>query len=90
MDPEGIDIADRLWKRFGQVLEIWRMSPEDYRNGLSEERIEEKRMSRLGHVENPVLKETSEQVRKTGLAAYQENILKNLLEDLAACSRVKA
>lgn len=90
MDPEGIDIADRLWKRFGQMLEIWRMSPEDYRNGLSEERIDGKRMSRLCHVENPILRETLEQVRKTGLAAYQENILNELTADLQEYIHSKA
>ena len=90
MDPEGIDIADRLWKRFGQTLEIWRMSPEDYRNGLSGEPVGTSRLSRLDHVENPVLRETSAQIRETCCAAYQENILKKLLEDLAGYLRSRS
>ena len=89
MDPEGVDIADRLWKRFGQMLEIWRMSPEDYRNGISGEQVGAKRLSRLCHMENSILRETAVQMRKTGRAAYQENILKDLLEDLAVYIKSK-
>lgn len=82
MDPEGIDIADRLWKRFGGSVEIWRMSPEDYRKGSSGEVLKEARLARLGKAGHPVLKETARLVRKEKRAAYQENILGELLEDL--------
>lgn len=39
IDPDGICIADRLWKKFGDRIHIWRMSPEDYDKSLSKERI---------------------------------------------------
>ena len=65
------------------------MSPEDYRNGISGEQVGAKRLSRLCHMENSILRETAVQMRKTGRAAYQENILKDLLEDLAVYIKSK-
>ena len=82
MDPEGIDIADRLWKRFGDRVEIWRMSPEDYEQGISGEVLKDTRMSRMDRVEQPILRETVRCVRRERRAAYQENILEKLLVDL--------
>ncbi len=87
MDPEGIEIADRLWKRFKGSgfdggVEIWRMSPEDYGRGISGEVLKESRLTRLDKVEHPVLKETADCVREKKRAAYQENILEALLGDL--------
>jgi hypothetical protein len=40
-------------------------------------------------MENSILRETAVQMRKTGRAAYQENILKDLLEDLAVYIKSK-
>lgn len=82
IDPEGIGIADRLWQKFGNRIHIWRMSPADYKKGISEEKVEEISMSRLRNIHNPELKEIAECVRKKGKAAYQENILDDLLEDI--------
>ena len=60
MDPEGIEIADRLWKRFdgrggNGGVEIWRMSSEDYRSGISGEGLKEARLARLDKVKHSVL-----------------------------------
>lgn len=83
MDPEGIDIADRLWKQSDGRVRIWRMSPEDYRQGISGESLKAARLARLDRVEHPVLRETARCVRQEKRAAYQENILEKLLEDLS-------
>ena len=82
MDPEGITIADRLWKRFDGSVEIWKMAPADYRKGISGEVLKESRLMKMKNVEHPVLKETAAIVKKDKKAAYQENILRELLEDL--------
>ena len=39
-------------------------------------------MKKLGTVENPILRQTAKEVRKIKRAGYQENILKDLLEDM--------
>ena len=61
---------------------MWRMSEEDYEKSLSEEEIGSISMKKLETVENPVLCETAKEIRKRKRAGYQENILKDLLEDM--------
>lgn len=82
IDPDGIRIADRLWRKYGDRIHVWRMSEEDYTKSLSEEEIGKISMKKLDAVENPVLRETAREVRKKKKAGYQENILKDLLEDM--------
>lgn len=87
IDPEGIRIADRLWRKYGERIHVWRMSEEDYEKSLSEEEIGRISMKKLETVENPVLRETAKEIRKRKRAGYQENILKDLLEDM---NRIKS
>lgn len=82
IDPEGIRIADRLWRKYGERIHVWRMSEEDYEKSLSEEEIGSISMKKLETVENPVLRETAREVRKKKKAGYQENILRDMLEDM--------
>lgn len=81
-DPDGIRIADRLWKKFGDHFHIWRMSPDDYEKSLSKEKIGDTGKTKLENMKHPVLKKTAECMREKLLAGYQENILKELLEDI--------
>ena len=89
LDPDGIGIAERLWQRFGEVIHIWRMAPEDYRKSLSGETFGEAGQKKLEHIFHPVLRKTAELVKKTGKAGYQENILKELSGDIIRESRKK-
>ena len=82
IDPDGIRIADRLWRKYGDRIHVWRMSGGDYERSLSEEVIGNISMKKLEAVENPVLRETAKEIRKRKRAGYQENILKDLLEDM--------
>ena len=82
IDPDGMGIADRLWQKFGDGIRIWRMAPEDYEKSLSEESIGDLGMAKLEHLKNPLLQETARHVKKQKRAAYQENILEDLLEDI--------
>lgn len=82
MDPEGIGIAQRLWRKYPQHIHIWRMDCQDYLDALSEEEIEAWRMKKLQGVTHPSLCETSSRLRKIGKAAYQENLLEKLTRDI--------
>lgn len=82
MDPEGIGIADRLWRQYPRNNHIWRMDAGDYPDALSEETIEEWRLKKLQGVEHPLLRKTADCVRQVGRAAYQENILERLVQDI--------
>lgn len=82
IDPDGIRIADRLWRKYGDRIRVWRMARRDYERSLSEEVIGNISMKKLETVENPILRETAEEVRKKKKAGYQENILTDLVEDM--------
>jgi len=82
IDPEGMGIADRLWQKFPKQVHLWRMSAEDYEKGMSQKFIDDRSIVMLNSLVSPVLKRTSEFVRQKRKAAYQENLLKELLEDM--------
>lgn len=86
MDPEGIGIAERLWRKYPQNIHIWRMDPQDYFDALSEEKIEGWRMKKLQNITHPVLRETSYNIQKNGKASYQENLLEKLAQDILRMS----
>ncbi|WP_059172388.1 TIGR02679 family protein [Bacillus sp. FJAT-27445] len=81
LDPEGLHMAQRLKQRYpGNVL-IWRMDPESYRIAISEESIG-LRVSQLGAITDPILKETAEVMAKEGKASYQEGLIDLLVGDI--------
>lgn len=82
IDPDGIRIADRLWQKFGNGIHIWRMSPEDYDISISKEYIDNNGLVKLENIQHPLLKKTAENVKEKKRAAYQENLLKELLDDI--------
>ena len=82
IDPDGICIADRLWKKFGDRIHIWRMSPADYEKSISKEKIGDIGRTKLENISHPVLKKTAECMKEKQLAGYQENMLKELLKDM--------
>lgn len=86
MDPEGIGIAERLWRKYPQNIHIWRMAQQDYFDALSGEEIEEWRMKKLQNITHPVLRETSYNIQNNGKASYQENLLEKLAQDILRMS----
>ena len=82
LDPEGMGIADRLWQKYGDVVQMWRMSPKDYFFSISEEELSEQRLAKLENIKHPLLKQTSEHMFTQRRAGYQENILEKMLADL--------
>lgn len=82
IDPDGIGIADRLWQKFGDRIHIWRMSPKDYETSISKEGIGNNGLAKLDNVRNPLLQQTVESVKEKRMAAYQENLLEELLRDI--------
>lgn len=82
-DPEGLSIADRLWKTYGDRVHFWRMSPQDYRQAISQKKIEgESRLRQLEQIACPALRPTAQAVLKEKRAGYQEALAEQYLEDL--------
>lgn len=82
LDAEGMDIADRLWQRYGNSVRLWRMDVEDYHISISEEVLSDRQLVKLEHLKNTTLCRTAKFVRKEKKAGYQENLLKQLLDDV--------
>lgn len=82
LDPEGMMIADRLWRRYPERLSVWHMGEEDYRNSMSDERIDGVRMAMLDKLAHPGLLETAELLRREGRAGYQEKLAEELQGDI--------
>lgn len=82
LDPEGICIADRLWQTYGDVIQMWRMSPKDYWAGISQEVLNDVRLAKMEHIKNPLLQQTAKCIYVRKKSAYQENLLERLLGDL--------
>lgn len=84
LDPEGMDIADRLWLRYGEAVRLWRMDAADYRRSISKERISEERIGKCDSLRHPQLRRVAEELRRERCAGYQENLLEELLADCTA------
>ena len=82
LDPAGMDIADRLWQRYGDKVYLWRMGIEDYRESISSEVLSDRQLAKLKNLKNATLCRTAELVQKEKMAGYQENLLKQLLNDV--------
>ena len=82
MDPEGLAIADRLQQRYGQALTLWRMKPQDYEKALSREKVPEERLRKTEHLASPALIAVAKKLKEHRRAAYQENMLEDLLSDI--------
>lgn len=82
LDPEGMDIADRLWQKYGDVIYLWRMNIPDYEKSISNEKLSDRSLVKLERLKNPMLRRTAENIRRERRAGYQENLLEDLLRDI--------
>ena len=78
-DPEGLLIAERLKKRYGERLAFWKYEPEMYLKYMSEEKLTKQRIKKLDGVRDATLLKIAELMREEGRAAYQESMLEEYL-----------
>lgn len=78
-DPEGVEIADRLYRKVGGV-EMFCMDAKFYRKALSDIRLEPYRLKRLDKIICPQLAELCREMYKTARAGYQEKIIGDILD----------
>lgn len=81
-DPEGIMIADKLKKRYGDNLILWRYDIKDYFKSMSREIIDDTRFKKLDNIKNKDLIELSEIIKENRYAGYQELIVEDLVRDI--------
>jgi hypothetical protein len=78
-DPEGLLIAERLKKRYGDRLIFWKYEPDIYLKYMSEEKLTKQRIKKLDGVRDAALLKIAELMREEGRAAYQESMLEEYL-----------
>ncbi|MGI6235842.1 MAG: TIGR02679 family protein [Christensenellales bacterium] len=81
-DPEGLQIADSLWRRYGYGLKLWYYDVEDYKKAMSRKTLSEKRLSILENINCPGLQEVAEVMKMVKKAGYQELLIDDLTESL--------
>ena len=82
IDPEGLGICDRLWKRYPESITPWLMDVRAYEECISNEEVADNRLITLEKIENPILRETASKLKQERKAGYQENILEKYIEEL--------
>ena len=78
-DPEGLLIAERLKKRYGERLIFWKYETDIYLKYMSEEKLTNQRIKKLDGVRDAALLKIAELMREEGCAAYQESMLEEYL-----------
>ncbi|MCR4430925.1 MAG: TIGR02679 family protein [Tepidanaerobacteraceae bacterium] len=82
-DPEGILIADRLFRRYKANLKLWHYSVGDYNKCLSQKTISEKRLSMLKNLACPELAPVARHMLEVKRAGYQELLIDDLAADVS-------
>ena len=78
-DPEGLLIAERLKKRYGDRLIFWKYEPDIYLKYMSEEKLTNQRIKKLDGVRDAALLKIAGLMREERRAAYQESMLEEYL-----------
>jgi len=81
-DPEGLIIADKLKKRYGEKLILWHFTSEAYQTIQSKKMITAARLKKLDKIESPELKKLAEAIKKFGYSGYQELMVDVYLKDI--------
>ena len=82
IDPEGIEIADRVIARDPVHIIPWRLSKEDYELSISNEALDEPRIKKLEKVQDHRFVEVIKALRDKRRAGYQELLIDKMLIDI--------
>lgn len=86
-DPEGIIMADKLKKRYGEKLVLWRYDEGEYLNIKSSVQLSASRMKKLESVKSKELEGIIKVLKEHKFAAYQEMIIDRYVEDIILSSQ---
>lgn len=74
-DPEGLQIAQNLKKRYTEHFILWKYEAEYYQKYKSEVQLNDRRIRKLDKIDLPELQEIKEAMRREKYAAYQEAMI---------------
>lgn len=81
-DPEGLMIAQRLKRRYGEKLKLWNYRADWYEEYLSQVRLNDTRIRKLEKIEIKELQEIKNAMLREKRAAYQEAMMDKLIEKI--------
>lgn len=87
-DPEGLLIAQKLMERYSNIKLIG-YDIDYYKNGISNNKISEKRLKKLNSIKSNDLKQIKELLLKNKLSSYQEANYDMILSDMSDLNRGK-
>ena len=80
LDPEEIQIADKLKQRYKDKLSFVGFDKQTYYRNISEVEISESRLQKLKSVKSLELKEICTEIQKQKKASYEEKNIENIIE----------
>lgn len=79
-DPEGLQIAQQLLRRYGGALRLWHFSSGDYQKPAAA--LSEARLRKLRGVDHPLLRPLAEAIARQKKSLYQESFVEALWSDI--------
>lgn len=89
-DPEGLQMAQRLYHRYPGQVTLWRYTVEDYQASQPDYELDKRRLKKLDMIVCDELVLLAEEIRKTGMAGYQEGILELLQQDMEQIMAIRS
>ncbi|MBT2759297.1 DUF2399 domain-containing protein [Mesobacillus foraminis] len=81
VDPEGLLMNDKLYKRYGKVIVPIAYSELLHSENISGVIIKKKRLNQLNNLQNERLKVMGDSLKQTPIPSFQENYLDLLIKD---------
>lgn len=81
-DPEGVQMADTLKRRYADKVRFLGMSIENYRLSQPAAAIDDKRLQKLKRIQTPELQPLAKAIMEQKTAGYQEGILDQILSEM--------
>lgn len=86
-DPEGLQMAQRVLKRYGKHARAWRYGVNDYLACISQVELPSVRLKKLSSVTAIEFAEVKREILKQKKAGYQEYLIHKLLSDIDSYMR---
>ena len=80
LDPEGIQIADKLKQRYGESLEFIGFDVKTYLRNISSMQVNETRIHKLKNISSKELLEICNCLKKNRRVAYEEENIQSLID----------
>lgn len=82
IDPEGLNIAERLLLRHPSNVRIWKMDLESYKKSITEVELSTERIQKLASITSSALIPVANELRRKKKAGYQEALVPDMMQEL--------